>query len=145
MAVRFGVSSAHRSTQTSARFRAPPVNHVAHSGPRLVSSTRWYGVEKRIPRNCTMASQNQSGSSMDRRRSSSSDENPCCAMNRPTFVVVSASGAGDQAAVMVRSPRPRAEMYRNTHYDADLCTSGASSVAWLPAEDLRQGGEEESD
>src|SRR4051812_25193428 len=145
MAVRLGVSSAHRSTHTSARLRAPPVNHVAHSGARLVSSTRWYGVVKRIPRNCTMASQNHSGSSMDRRRSSSSDEKPCCAMNRPTLVVVSASGAGDQAALTVRSRRPPAEMYRNTRYAADLCTSGASMVASLPAEDLRQRGQEESD
>src|SRR3954447_21712223 len=145
MAVRLGVSTAHRSTHTSARFRAPPVNHVAHSGPRLVSSTRWYGVVKRIPRNCTMASQNHSGSSMDRRRSSSSDEKPCCVMNPPTLVVVSASGAGDQAALTVRSPRTRAEMYRNTRYAADLCTSGASRGASLPAEDLRQGGEEEGD
>ena len=35
-----GVRSAHRSTQLCARLTVPPPNHVAHSIPREVSSTR---------------------------------------------------------------------------------------------------------
>ena len=74
------------------------MNQVAHSIPRDSSSTCVYGVANGRPRKETNASQNHSGSSIDRRRSASKSVNPCAAMNRPTLLVAASSGVGIHAA-----------------------------------------------
>ena len=86
IAVRSGSDAAHLSTQLWARFTVPPVNHLAHAMPSEASSTCEYGENHSRSRKRTTASQNHSGSSIDRRTSSSKSVMPCAAMNRPTLV-----------------------------------------------------------
>ena len=63
-------SSAQRCRQTRATFTRPPLNQVAHSGPRDESTTDVQGCENSIPRSSTTAGQKRSGSSTEIRCSS---------------------------------------------------------------------------
>src|SRR5690554_2546195 len=75
-------------------FSSPPVNHLAQAMPSLVSSTRSYGFENRTPRKRTTASQNHSGSSIERATSSGKSRSPSLAMKRATLLEASNSASG---------------------------------------------------
>ena len=63
------LAAAHRWTQFHARFRRPPTNQVAHSGPRDSSTTASHGRENSSPMSSIAAGQKRSGSSAEKRTS----------------------------------------------------------------------------
>ncbi len=97
--------AAQRRRQLSVSANSPPVNQVAHSGPRLVSSTAVYGTRNSIPRSATTASQNHSGS-FDLASSSSAPARPCRRASRVTAAAAIRSSSGHQAACSAGMGQP---------------------------------------
>src|SRR5437762_3457809 len=102
--------------------------------PSLVSRTRSYGCEKRIPRKRATASQNHSGSSIERATRSSKPAMPTAAMKRATLLSRSRSASGRQttagAVTGEESTRaPRAGSVRRV-----AAANADDSLVWIDLE-----------
>ncbi len=95
-AIASGRLCAHRWTQLCGIETVPPLNHVAHSGPRESSSTDSQGRANSRPTSSITSGQNQSGSAHERRRSSAQSAAPDRRRSRLAFACSRTASSGRQ-------------------------------------------------
>ena len=88
--------AAHLWTQFQARLSFPPVNQVAHSSPREVSTTCSHGSENSRPRSSIRAGQKRSGSSIEMRWRARYPSTPSLRASLVRFALSMSSAVGLQ-------------------------------------------------